>query len=384
MKKLVLLVMFLVVSMLLMAQASGGQVRRPDKKQQTTVVTPNKNNNKKKKDNAPKRDRMSNNVVTPQKEEQPKPKQELEAAGYDVTFTCNVPSATITIDGVSYGDANRTQFLKTGSHTVELAAEGYEDYSQSITVNSKQRSFSMNMTKVNRVALQISQKEILQKLIDNMVQIDGGTFTMGATSEHKKIADKDEKPTHKVTLSSFSIGKYEVTQEEWEAVMGSNPSESKGSKLPIENVSWNDCQEFIHKLNLLTGKKFRLPTEAEWEYAARGGKYSHDYMYAGSNDIGNVAWYSGNSGNKMHEVGQKQPNELGLYDMSGNVWEWCNDWYGNYDKSFQTNPIGSLTGPSRVSRGGSCFGIMKFCRVSLRNGIDPNIRLSTLGLRLAL
>lgn len=224
---------------------------------------------------------------------------------------------------------------------------------------------------------------VLQNLINNMVYVEGGTFTMGATSEQGSEAESDENPVHQVTLSSFSIGKFEVTQEEWEAVMGSNPSYFKGKKLPVEKVSWNDCQEFIRKLNQLTGKHFRLPTEAEWEYAARGGNKSRGYKYAGGSDIGSVAWYDGNSGSKTHEVGQKQPNELGLYDMSGNVWEWCQDWYGKYSKTSQTNPTGSSSGSRRVFRGGGWDYVARRCRVAYRCYSSPDFRVDDLGFRLA-
>lgn len=228
-----------------------------------------------------------------------------------------------------------------------------------------------------------SQEEILQNLINNMVHVDGGTFMMGATSEQGSDAYEDEKPAHQVTLSSFSICKYEVTQEEWEAVMGKNPSEFKGAKLPVEIVSWDDCQEFIRRLNELTGKQFRLPTEAEWEYAARGGSKSRGYKYAGGNDLGSVAWYCNNSGGKTHEVGQKQPNELGLYDMGGNVWEWCQDWGGSYSSSSQTNPTGPSSGSDRVCRGGGWFYDERTCRVSSRFKNTPSISFHSLGFRLA-
>ena len=186
-----------------------------------------------------------------------------------------------------------------------------------------------------------------------------------------------------MTLSSFSIGRYEVTQEEWEAVMGSNPSNFKGKKLPVEQVSWDDCQTFIRKLNQMTGKHFRLPTEAEWEYAARGGNKSRGYKYAGGDNLGSVAWYTDNSGNKTHEVGKKQPNELGLYDMSGNVREWCQDWKGGYRSSSQTNPTGPSSGSYRVNRGGDWINRARYCRVSYRSYITPDNRNSLLGLRLA-
>ena len=218
----------------------------------------------------------------------------------------------------------------------------------------------------------------------DMVSVAGGTFTMGATSEQGGEAVSDEKPTHKVTLSDYMIGKTEVTQELWQAVMGSNPSYFKGDNLPVEQVSWNDCQEFIKKLNSLSGLNFRLPTEAEWEYAARGGNKSKGYKYSGSNDIGSVAWYVGNSSSKTHEVATKYPNELGLYDMSGNVWEWCSDWYGSYNSGSQTNPKGPSSGSDRVCRGGGWGGNARFCRVSDRYCSDPGGGNDYLGLRLAL
>jgi formylglycine-generating enzyme required for sulfatase activity len=219
-----------------------------------------------------------------------------------------------------------------------------------------------------------------------MVGVQGGTFTMGATPEQGDEAQDWEKPAHQVTLSSFSIGKYEVTQEEWESVMGSNPSQFKGAKRPVEQVSWDDCQEFIRKLNALTGKRFRLPTEAEWEYAARGGNRSQGYKYAGGNSIGSVAWYTYNSNNETHPVGQKQSNELGLYDMAGNVWEWCQDWYDSsyYGNSPSTNPVNNTSASDRVLRGGCWFSYARNCRVSIRFNFAPGSRHHYLGLRLAL
>ncbi len=189
-----------------------------------------------------------------------------------------------------------------------------------------------------------------------------------------------------MTLSSFSIGETEVTQALWQAVMGSNPSNFKGNpQNPVEKVSWDDCQEFVKKLNSLTGKNFRLPTEAEWEYAARGGNNSKHYKYSGSNIVGDVAWYTSNSDSKTHPVKGKSPNELGLYDMSGNVWEWCADWKGSYSYSPQNNPKGPTTGSNRVYRGGSwCYDAPKNCRVSDRDDCSPGYRDCDPGLRLAL
>ena len=217
-----------------------------------------------------------------------------------------------------------------------------------------------------------------------MVKVEGGTFMMGATSEMKN-PNSNEKPVHQVTLTNdYYMGKYEVTQALWQAVMGSNPSEYKGDNLPVETVSWNDCQKFISKLNSLTGRMFRLPTEAEWEYAARGGKESRGYQYSGSSNISDVAWYDENSGSKTHPVGTKQANELGIYDMTGNVWEWCSDWYSSYSSSSQTNPTGSDSGSARVSRGGGWFNDASYCRLSVRFYYTPDFRLDILGLRLAL
>ena len=218
-----------------------------------------------------------------------------------------------------------------------------------------------------------------------MVKVAGGTFQMGATSEQGSDADSDEKPVHSVTLPDYYIGQTEVTQELWEVVMGSNPSNFMDSEQsPVEQVSWSDCQEFITKLNKLTGEKFRLPTEAEWEFAAKGGNEGKGYKYSGSNNPDAVAWYDDNSGGNTHTVAQKQANELGLYDMSGNVWEWCKDWYGGYSSNSQNNPIGASTGSYRVLRGGSWGSYARSVRVSSRHNCAPDYRYYNFGLRLAL
>lgn len=214
-----------------------------------------------------------------------------------------------------------------------------------------------------------------------MVTVEGGVFQMEG-----ETGDANEKPIHEVKLSTFAIGQTEVTQELWNAVMGSNPSNWKGLKLPVETVSWNDCQTFITKLNQLTGEQFRLPTEAEWEYAARGGDQSKGYTYSGSDNLDDVAWYTGNSSSKTHEVATKAPNELGLYDMSGNVWEWCQDWYGSnyYSSSLINNPTGPSSGSDRVLRGGGWYSLATFCRVAYRNYGSPSFADYYRGLRLAL
>ncbi len=217
----------------------------------------------------------------------------------------------------------------------------------------------------------------------NMVYVEGGTFQMGA-SDNDSDACNDEKPAHQVTLPSFYIGETEVTQELWQAVMGSNPSHFTGDNRPVENVSWNDCQDFVKKLNAATGKMFRLPTEAEWEFAARGGNKSKGFKFSGSNNLGDVAWYDGNSGSTTHDVKTKNPNELGLYDMSGNVWEWCSDWFANYNGSPQTNPQGLGSGQGRVYRGGGWGNYARSCRSSIRRSHYPDNGYNYLGLRLVL
>ena len=227
-----------------------------------------------------------------------------------------------------------------------------------------------------------------------MVYVQGGTFTMGCTPEQGGDCYDFETPVHTVTLSTYYIGETEVTQELWKAVMGDNPSYFKSGSLkrPVEQVNWEDCQTFIRKLNELTGKKFRLPTEAEWEFAARGGTKSAGYKYSGSNDINAVAWYDVNSYDKgesspdfgTHVVKTKKPNELGIYDMSGNVWEWCSDWSGDYTSATQTNPQGAPSGSYRVFRGGCWRYIARHCRSSIRGGSTPDFWTYYLGLRLVL
>lgn len=213
-----------------------------------------------------------------------------------------------------------------------------------------------------------------------MIRVEGGTFQMGSMD-----GANNEKPVHEVTLSSFSIGETEVTQELWEVVMGDNPSFFKGSKRPVEEVSWDDCQTFIGRLNELTGKTFRLPTEAEWEFASRGGNLSKGYTYSGSNTIRDVAWFGDTSESGTHDVAMNFPNELGIYDMSGNVYEWCQDWYGSYGSHSQMNPIGPSSGSERVERGGCWDNIEECSRVASRDSKhSPSLAYRNLGFRLAL
>ena len=320
----------------------------------------------------------------------------------------NPMGANITINGKSYGDTPTSiENLLVGDYDVVLTKPGYASVSQRVTVSEnasasvdvKMQKGEMKNSQIDESALSVSainltpnwsasvtpsQRAVLEKLIANMVKVEGSTFTMGATPEQGNDAYEYERPAHQVTLSDYYIGRYEVTQKEWQAVMGDNPSKFYGDNLPVENVSWNDCQDFINKLNQLTGLKFRLPTEAQWEYAARGGKQSKGYKYSGSDKIRDVAWYYGNSGIKTHKVGTKHPNELGIYDMSGNVWEWCGDCYYSYSSSAQTNPTGPSSGSARVLRGGGWYSYARGCRVSNRGRNFPSSRYNGSGFRVVL
>ena len=278
----------------------------------------------------------------------------------------NYAPVMVTFDdyGVEKLESNRTY---------ELIVVTYPQYA--ITQNVTNQSLDSQQS-TPQTHLTVSDNTISIPVKDgisiDMVRVEAGTFTMGATPEMKNPFD-DEKPTHQVTLTNdYYIGKYEVTQALWKAVMENNPSKFKGDDLPVETVSWEDCQKFISKLNRITGKKFRLPTEAEWEYAARGGNKSRGYQYSGSNNLSDVAWYEDNSGSKTHSVGSKQANELGIYDMTGNVWEWCQDWHEEYSGSSQINPIGANRGLNRVYRGGDWVSIIRFCRSSYRHASPPD------------
>ena len=299
--------------------------------------------------------------------------------------------------------------MSVGSHKVEIRKDGYTTLTRTVTIEeNKQAELSGSLTAVSTQSSSNNSSTAasaqgaggsgnrtftVKGVSFTMVYVEGGTFTMGATSEQENDAYSNEKPAHSVTLDSYYMGETEVTQELWEAVMGGNPSGfQKGSSLPVERVSWEDCQTFISKLNSLTGQQFKLPTEAQWEYAARGGNKSKGYKYSGSDKIKDVAWYEKNSYDKgssspdygTHSVKTKSPNELGIYDMSGNVWEWCQDWYGSYSGNAQTNPTGASSGSDRVLRGGSWFINARFCRASFRNLSTPSSRINDLGLRLAL
>lgn len=232
---------------------------------------------------------------------------------------------------------------------------------------------------------------IINGVAFDMVYVEGGTFLMGCPEEHEDICDDDEVPTHKVTVNSYYIGRFEVSQDLWEAVMGYNPSHFKGNKRPVECVSWYECETFANRLSELTGYEFRIPTEAEWEFAARGGNNSQHYFYSGSDTANKVSWFASDKlGLKKtikkgtQNIGLKAPNELGLYDMSGNVYEWCYDWFGLYYIRHENNPTGPQDGTYRVGRGGSWINPGEYCRVSYRSYSPPGNGYYYLGLRIAM
>ena len=327
-----------------------------------------------------------------------------------LTIRYTPSSATVLVDNKmvkgSNGVAQTT--LPVGQHSYIVFCDGYDSEEGTVKLKASTPSnLQITLSKEATATQQstVSQPTVIQQPVaqtpvtnsDNitipvkdgisidMVRVEAGTFTMGATAEMED-PDGNEKPAHQVTLTNdYYMGKYEVTQALWQAVMGSNPSYFKGDNLPVEMVSWDDCQKFISELNRITGKTFRLPTEAEWEYAARGGNKSRGYQYSGSNNLSNVAWYKDNSGSKTHAVGTKQPNELGIYDMSGNVLEWCQDRLGKYKATSQTNPTGAKSGSYRVLRGGNWVDDVRN-RFSCSNRVAANHawRDFDVGLRLAL
>lgn len=301
--------------------------------------------------------------------------------------------ATVYVDGdmVGYTPLLVDELL-TGMHTVRLEKEGYDVHEEMVQVAENQENtieFSLTKKVMQEPVYTMADNDdveviTINDISFNMIKVEGDTFMMGATAEqgdHEPY--RDEYPTHQVILSDYYIGETEVTQELWEMVMGNNPSSFPEAQKPVERVSWKDCQLFIQKLNALTGKNFRLPTEEEWEFAARGGKKSNNYKYAGSNHLTDVAWYRNNSGSTTHPVKQKLPNELGLYDMSGNVFEWCHDRYYKYVDVDAENKQTIITN-NHIFRGGSWYYDARGARVSFRYYNAPTSVVSDLGLRLAL
>jgi formylglycine-generating enzyme required for sulfatase activity len=294
--------------------------------------------------------------------------------GMPVEITGAPANAALFIDNTPAGNLPYIGNLIFGRHTLRIESDGKKAEKEITLVQGGTSNF--NLTLSSNLTENFAGMEM------EMVFVKGGSFDMGSNN-----GSEDEKPVHRITLDDFYVGKTEVTQAQWSAITGSNPSSFKNcDQCPVESVSWNNVQDFIRKLNQKTGKKYRLPTEAEWEYAARGGQQSKGYKYSGCNSLGDVGWYSHNSDSKTHQVGQKKANELGLHDMSGNVWEWCSDWYGSdyYSQSPSRNPTGPAPGSSRVSRGGGWGDGADDCRSSNRSYSNPCYRISDLGFRLVL
>lgn len=267
--------------------------------------------------------------------------------------------------------------IPVGTYQLKVTKNGYQTHESEINLTANDKVTRNPKLKKGPDIKKIAGMEL--------IKVEGGCFDMGCTSEQSNCGD-DEKPVHEVCVDDFYMSKTEVTQKQWREVMGNNPSSFDGcDNCPVERVSWNYVQKFIKKLNQKTNGNYRLPTESEWEYAARGGKKSRGYKYGGSNSIDRVAWYDGNSGSKTHPVGTKQPNELGLYDMSGNVWEWCSDWYDSdyYGNSRRDNPQGPSSGSPRVGRGGSWRNRARYCRVAYRFLHSPDDSYFYLGFRLS-
>ena len=306
-------------------------------------------------------------------------------------------------------DEDNLLLLQRGKHKFEFVANGFDKVRTTETVEIKEED--LNSTDYIEVRLKENVEKIIAEREERerkereergkfnvggvefkMVYVEGGTFMMGAQKRDPKSPNYDgeawelESPVHEVELSDYYIGETLVTQALWKAVMGNNPSRFTGDDdFPVEHVPWDDIVEkFIPALNKKTGRTFRLPTEAEWEYAARGGNKSKRHKYSGSDEIDEVAWKAGNSGDQTHPVKGKKANELGLYDMSGNVWEWCSDWFGFYSIGAQTNPQGPDEGSRRVLRGGSFVFEARYCRVSFRFTYTPNSRFWGIGFRLVL
>ena len=270
---------------------------------------------------------------------------------------------------ISYTETYLTKTTADKKTTINFAAFDYTPKKEAATVAKAPPPPPTITETINGIAIEL-------------IRVEGGTFLMGGQDNEVQPA---EQPVHEVTVDTFYIGKYPITQAQWRAVMNTNPSHFRGDTLPVETVSWEDAVEFCHRLSDFTNKTYRLPTEAEWEYAARGGKKSHAYKYAGSNNIDTVAWYEQKGGATTRPVGQKNANELGLYDMSGNVWEWCNDWYAAdyYKNSPANNPKGPHSGSYRVLRGGGWGTYPQYCRVAYRNSNSPTNRDGSFGFRLA-
>ena len=314
-------------------------------------------------------------------------KSATDVGGLGTIDVKTIPAgAEVYIDDISVGKTPLAfSKLIPGKHKVVVKKEGYFDYESAVNVTEgKAAVIDESLAKSCDIRRRDGSISITMKDVTfNLIKVEGGTFQMGGTPEQKK-AKTDEYPVHRVTLSDYYIGETEVTNELWTAVMGTNPSVNfLQPDQPVNSVTWHDCQKFVNRLSSLTGLRFSLPTEAQWEYAARGGKHSRGYQFAGSDRLKQVGWYEKNSGN-VKPVKQLLPNELGLYDMSGNVWEWCADWYGLYKAQPVEDPRGMASGTERVYRGGGAAETETLARVSFRYQNNPNTKVNTLGLRVVM
>lgn len=306
-----------------------------------------------------------------------------EAAIYDAQ---NIIITAKVLDVETGGVANSAPPAFAGKDPEKMQA-ACATLAQKLLGKSTSSRSSFNTSSYNSTTLSSGQDftEDVWGINMKMIWVEGGEFMMGCTSEQGGNCYDDEKNVRRVKVDGFYIGMLEVTQSQWEKVVGTNPSKWKGSDLPVENVSWDEAMEFCRLLSNKTGKTYTLPTEAQWEYAARGGKKAEGTKYAGSNMIDAVAWYTDNSGSSTHPCGTKRANALGIYDMSGNVWEWCKDWYSSSYTSYDTNnPTGPSSGSFRVSRGGSWYSNATCCRVAIRSGSSPGDRNTCLGFRVVL
>jgi formylglycine-generating enzyme required for sulfatase activity len=335
-----------------------------------------------------------------QKKAKPKAAKSVQAeySTQTIKFTTD-EDCDILIDGDNKGHLKLNSMLKIklnkGQYLLRVkGANAADQINETLTVDEtgSERLYPISLKAVTdaRVAGEetIKQTELLKRTVlekranlpkMDMVLVEGGSFDMGNNN-----GDNNERPVHHVTVSSFYISKYLVTQAQWQAVMGDNPSSNKCDNCPVDNITWDEAQAYCQKKSELIGLTCRLPTEAEWEYAARGGNKSNAFIYSGSNNIADVAWYDGNAGGSTHPVGQKQPNELGLYDMTGEAWEWCRDWYDEsyYRYSPSQNPQGASEGSLRIIRGGSWRSSPQGCRAVGRNYDLPDYRSSGISLRI--
>jgi len=305
-----------------------------------------------------------------------------------LTVNSNPEGAEVYLDGINVGfTPYYFEYALPGKHKVSIRKVGFFDSDSEVEIKLGENAMlNEKMVKSCDIVRMPDRIDITIKDVTfSMIKVEGGTFMMGATPEQKD--DKvDEKPAHSVTLSDYYIGETETTNALWAAIMGNSPSHTSANSpnIPVNTVSWDDCQKFANRLSTLTGLQFSLPTEAQWEYAARGGNRTKKYLYAGGNDGKDVGWFKKNFKDTLNEVKKKKPNELGLYDMSGNAYEWCLDWYGLYKNESVTDPVGPSSGTTKVMRSGCVGSKEREMRVSCRSSDPPSTKYPRVGMRLAM